>query len=83
MFVACSTLCFSKEPLESALRHIAELEFDRFELGVVEGGMQLKPSEVLDTPEAAAQRLRHGPSLSPSALAIDFKHFHAYNLAFC
>ncbi len=72
MFVACSTLCFSKEPLESALRHIAELEFDRFELGVVEDGMQLKPSEVLDTPEAAAQRLRHGPSLSPSALAIDF-----------
>ena len=29
MFVACSTLCFSNEPLESALRHIAELEFDK------------------------------------------------------
>ncbi len=38
MFVACNTLCFSKEPLESALRHIAELEFDKIELSIVEDG---------------------------------------------
>ena len=34
MFVACSTQCFTKEPLESALRHIAELEFDKIELAI-------------------------------------------------
>lgn len=72
MFVACSTLCFAGEPLEKALRQIAELEFDKFELAVVEGGPHLKPSEIGDTPEAALQRLRRGPSLSPSSLYVDF-----------
>ncbi|MFO0950229.1 MAG: sugar phosphate isomerase/epimerase [Isosphaeraceae bacterium] len=72
MFVACSTLCFAGEPLESALRHIAELEFDKFELAVHENGNHLKPSEVAENPEAAAHRLRHGPSLTPSGLAFDF-----------
>jgi sugar phosphate isomerase/epimerase len=72
VFVACSTQCFSKEPLDAALRHIAELEFDKFELAVAEGGGHLKPSEVAENPDAAAHRLRHGPSLTPSGLALDF-----------
>lgn len=72
MFVACSTLCFSREPLESALRHIAELEFDKFELAITEGGAHLKPSDVAENPESAASRLRDGPSLTASALALDF-----------
>jgi sugar phosphate isomerase/epimerase len=72
MFVACSTLCFSKEPLESALRHIAELEFDKIELAIVEGGGHLRPSEVAENPEAAVHRLRQGPSLTPAALSLDF-----------
>jgi len=72
VFVACSTLCFSREPLESALRHIAEMEFDKFELAIAEGGTHLRPSEVFDNPEAAAHRLRHGPSLTPASLALDF-----------
>jgi sugar phosphate isomerase/epimerase len=72
VFVACSTLCFSREPLDSVLRHIAELEFDKIELAVTEGGSHLKPSEVAENPEAAAHRLRHGPSLTPAALALDF-----------
>jgi sugar phosphate isomerase/epimerase len=72
MFVACSTLCFSKEPLESALRHIAELEFDKIELAIVEEGAHLRPSEVAENPEAAMHRLRNGPSLTPAALNLDF-----------
>jgi sugar phosphate isomerase/epimerase len=72
VFVACSTLCFSNEPLESALRHIAELEFDKIELAVVEGGPHLRPSEVADNPEAALQRLRRGPSLTPASIYLDF-----------
>jgi sugar phosphate isomerase/epimerase len=72
MFVACSTLCFAKEPLEKALRQIAELEFDKFELALIEDGEHLRPSEAGDNPEGALQRLRSGPSLIPSSLLIDF-----------
>lgn len=72
MFVACSTLCFAREPLEIALRQIAELEFDKFELAVVEDGQHLRPSEVGDDPEAAMLRLRRGPALIPSSLYLDF-----------
>ena len=55
-----------------ALRQIAELEFDKFELALVENGQHLKPSEAGDNPEAALQRLRRGPSLIPSSLYLDF-----------
>lgn len=72
MFVACSTLCFAREPLDTALHQIAELEFDKFELALVENGQHLRPTEVGDNPEAALQRLRQGPSLIPSSLHIDF-----------
>lgn len=72
MFVACSTLCFAREPLETALRQIAELEFDKFELALVEGGGHLSPSEAGDNPELALHKLRRGPSLVPSSIHIDF-----------
>ncbi len=72
MFVSCSTLCFSREPLELALRHIAELEFDKIELAIIEGGRHLRPSEVAENPEAAVHRLRQGPSLTPCGLTLDF-----------
>ena len=72
MFVACSTLCFAREPLEAALRQIAELEFDKFELALVEDGEHMRPSEAGDNPEAALQRLRRGPALIPSSLHLDF-----------
>ena len=72
MFVACSTLCFSKEPLESALRHMAELEFHKVDLALVESGGHLKPSEVAENLDASLARLRHGPSLAPSAFGVDF-----------
>jgi sugar phosphate isomerase/epimerase len=72
VFVACSTLCFARETLETALRQVAELEFDKFELALVEGGQHLRPSEAGDNPEAAIQRLRRGPALVPSSLYLDF-----------
>ena len=71
MFVSCSTLCFATEPLEKALRLIAEFEFDKYELAIVEDGTHLRPSEVAEDPEGALQRLRQGPSLSPSAVQLD------------
>ncbi len=72
MFVACSTLCFAQEPLEKALRQIAELEFDKYELAILEDGPHLRPSEVGEDPEAALAGLRRGPSLIPSAIHLDF-----------
>jgi sugar phosphate isomerase/epimerase len=51
---------------------MAELEFDKVELAVVEDSPHLRPSDVAENPDAAAHRLRHGPSLTPAALALDF-----------
>jgi sugar phosphate isomerase/epimerase len=82
MFVSCSTLCFSREPLESALRHIAELEFDKIELAIVEGGTHLQPSEVAENLDLAIHRLRHGPSLIPAALDLEFGALDADDPAF-
>lgn len=72
MFVACSTVCFTKEPLESALRHIAELEFNKIDLAIVEDSPHLKPSEAAENPEGTLHRVRYGPSLTPSALDLNF-----------
>ena len=72
MYVACSTACFSKEPLAKALRHMADLEFHRVDLTLSETGDHLKPSEVAENLEAALAKLRQGPSLSPSAITLDF-----------
>jgi sugar phosphate isomerase/epimerase len=72
MFVACSTLCFSKEPLDSALRKMAELEFHKVDLALVESGDHLRPSEVAENLDASLAKLRHGPSLAPSAISVDF-----------
>ena len=72
MFVACSTLCFSKEPIASALRHMADLEFHKVDLTLAESGGHLKPSEVAENLDASLAKLRHGPSLAPSAVGVDF-----------
>ena len=61
MFVACNTLCFAQEPMETALRHIVELEFDKFELALVEGGQHLRLSEAGDDPDAAMAQPQAGP----------------------
>ncbi len=72
MFVACSTVCFTKEPLESALRHIAELEFNKIDLAIVEDSPHLKPSVAAENQEATLHRVRYGPSLTPIALDLNF-----------
>jgi sugar phosphate isomerase/epimerase len=72
VFVACSTQCFTKEPLESALRHIAELEFNKIDLAIVEDSPHLRPSEAAEDLEATLHRIRYGPSLTSTALDLDF-----------
>ncbi len=71
MYVACSTLCFGKHPLERALRIIAELEFSKVDVAIHERGPHLRPSDVAQDVSLAAQRIRIGPSLSPAAFSLE------------
>jgi sugar phosphate isomerase/epimerase len=70
MYVACSTLCFGRRPLEDALRVIAELEFNKFDVAIDEKGPHLRPSEVAKDVGQAAARLRFGPGLTPAAFSV-------------
>src|SRR5947209_3093816 len=70
LYVACSTLCFARLPLERALRLIGELEFSKLDVAIHEEGPHLKPSEVAADVQLAAQRIRIGPSLSPAAFDV-------------
>jgi sugar phosphate isomerase/epimerase len=71
VYVACSTLCFSRYSLEEALRAIAELEFNKYDVAVHEHGGHLRPSEVAADVTRAAGRLRHGPGLTPAAFSVE------------
>lgn len=71
MFVSCSTRCFSKKPLEAALRQVFEYEFPKYDLAVIESGTQLRPSEVAADLEGTLRRLRSGPALTPATLELD------------
>jgi sugar phosphate isomerase/epimerase len=71
VFVACSTLCFGKYPLDRALRAIAELEFSKVDVAIQEHGPHLRPSEVCADVALAAQSVRIGPSLSPAAFNVE------------
>ncbi|MCS6976070.1 MAG: sugar phosphate isomerase/epimerase [Gemmatales bacterium] len=70
MFVACSTLCFARYPLERALRMIADLEFSKVEIAIQTSGPHLTPAEVTADMELAAQRIRVGPGLTPAAFDV-------------
>src|SRR5262245_52702815 len=70
VYVACSTLCFARHPLERVLRIMAELEFSKVDVALHERGPHLKPSEVAADVHAAAQRLRYGPGLVPAAFNV-------------
>lgn len=71
MYVACSTLCFARYPLDRALRIIGELEFSKLDVAIHEHGPHLKPSEVGADIGLAAQQIRIGPSLTPAAFSVE------------
>src|SRR5271157_3379232 len=71
VFVACSTLCFARAPLDRALRMIGELEFSKVDVAIHEDGPHLRPSQVVADIALAAQRIRIGPSLSPAAFSVE------------
>ncbi len=70
MHIACSSLCFASLPLEAALRRIAEMEFAKVELALVENWAHLNPSEVAQDMAASLRKIRLGPSLSVAAFYL-------------
>jgi sugar phosphate isomerase/epimerase len=73
VYVACSTQCFARYPLERALRIIGELEFSKLDVAIHEQGPHLRPSEVAADVTLAAQRIRIGPSLTPAAFSVEIE----------
>jgi sugar phosphate isomerase/epimerase len=73
VYVACSTLCFARYPLERALRLIGELEFSKLDVAIHENGPHLKPSQVASDVAQAAQQIRIGPSLTPAAFDLQIE----------
>jgi sugar phosphate isomerase/epimerase len=72
VYVACSTLCFGKQPLGEALRAIGEMGFTKVDVAVTEGGPHLSPSEVAADPSRAAQLLKSWPGITAAAFHVEF-----------
>jgi len=70
MDVACSTFCFEDEPLDQALRRIAELEFTRVDLGVAADGTHMRPSDLVADLNGVLGRIRQGPTVSVAAVTL-------------
>lgn len=88
MYVACSTQCFTRLPLDRALRLIGELEFSKLDVAIHEDGPHLRPSEVVQDIAAAAQRIRIGPRLTPGAFSVQInapsdEEFNRQLMAIC
>jgi sugar phosphate isomerase/epimerase len=58
VYVACSSLCFSRYSLPEALHAISELRFHKVDLALHEHGSHLKPSDVVADVNRSAQLLR-------------------------
>ena len=76
MYVACSTLCFSRQPLADALRVIREMHFAKADLAIHESGDHMRPSEVLADVARAAAQLKAG-SVAFAAFHLEFAEFDA------
>jgi sugar phosphate isomerase/epimerase len=73
VYVACSTLCFARYPLDRALRIIGELDFSKLDVAIHEKGPHLRPSQVAADVAHAAQQIRIGPSLTPAAFDVEIE----------
>ncbi len=72
MDIACSTLVFADQPLDVALRRIAELDFHRADLAIHPGSPQATPEEAAADAAAIVARVRRGPSVGIAALSAEF-----------
>ena len=58
MRIAASTLAFSRQPLEAALREIAALGFRFVDIGAIEGWAHLMPSAMTENPDRIAKTVQ-------------------------
>ena len=59
MKIACSTIAYTKTPLEDALRNIADLGFRYVDLLMMEGWAHINPSEIAEVPRRHATQVGH------------------------
>jgi sugar phosphate isomerase/epimerase len=88
VYVACSTSCFGKYPLEQALRIISELEFNKIDVAIHDESRHLRPADIAEDVPTAAQRLRMGAGLAPVAFSVEIgtreeKEYHRQLRAVC
>lgn len=75
VYVACSTLCFAKHSLDSALRAIREMNFSKADVAIHEDGPHLKPSDLTGDLNKIAQKLKS----TNVAIAAFHAKFSAYD----
>lgn len=73
MDVACSTFCFTREPLDQALRHIAELEFARVDLGISDDSPHVTPEQVVNDVAGVISCIRRGPTIGFAGITARLK----------
>jgi sugar phosphate isomerase/epimerase len=71
--VACSTLCFSRLPLDRALKTMEELEFTKVDAAISAHGPHITPADVAADPVRCARLLRYSSSVVPAALNLEFE----------
>lgn len=71
MYVACSTLCFARLPLEAALKTIRDMQFPKADLAVHAPGPHLRPADVAADPGRVAQKLK-AANLAYAAFHLNF-----------
>jgi sugar phosphate isomerase/epimerase len=71
VFVAASTECFADLPLVEALDRLVDLEYTSVEIGLIESGRQLRPSEVHANLDRAIKLCRDTHRLTPVAFTVD------------
>jgi sugar phosphate isomerase/epimerase len=71
VFVAASTECFADLPLVEALDRLVDLEYTSVEIGLLESGRQLRPSEVHANLDRAIKLCRDTHRLTPVAFTVD------------
>lgn len=70
VYVACSTLCFTKLLLEDALQTIREMHFAKADLAIHPGGPHVAPEDLIADSGRIAQRLR-ASNLPLAAIHLD------------
>jgi sugar phosphate isomerase/epimerase len=70
MEIACSTLCFTRDPLVPALRMIADMEFSKVDLAIGDGSPHISTDAVIHHQPLVINELKQGPTLAIAALTL-------------